>query len=100
MADAIIAVGGRLKCDADGCGYVEPDASRKITADLIGTACPRCGASLLTAEDYVSAMGLAAVIDALNEVIGPVPPDAERVRMSVNPHAGQINILDGTEGQS
>jgi hypothetical protein len=39
-----------LKCDADGCEYIEgvPD----ITAEMIGLPCPTCGANLLTAEDF------------------------------------------------
>jgi hypothetical protein len=39
-----------LQCDADGCDHREniPDYS----AEYIGKPCPKCGASLLTQEDY------------------------------------------------
>ena len=60
---------GRLVCDAPGCGYKENE-DRPLTADLIGTKCPNCGASLLTQEDYILAMRVQAFIEWLNKWFG------------------------------
>jgi hypothetical protein len=39
-----------LKCDAAGCDHVEIVGT--ITEDMIGKPCPKCGANLLTKEDW------------------------------------------------
>lgn len=39
-----------LVCDAEGCDHRQDVDD--ITADMIGTPCPKCGANLLTEQDY------------------------------------------------
>lgn len=39
-----------LKCDAHGCDHVE--TLDRITSDMVGKACPACGANLLTKDDW------------------------------------------------
>lgn len=43
-------MGGVLQCDEDDCDHVEEVEA--ISEDMIGKPCPKCGASLLTQEDY------------------------------------------------
>jgi len=39
-----------LKCDATGCDHLETVES--ITGDMVGKPCPKCGANLLTQNDW------------------------------------------------
>lgn len=83
-----------LQCDAEGCGHVEDVA--EITAGMVGKPCPKCGASLLTAEDWkfyseryrpvVNAMlSLGLVTEAEGEV-----PASDRIRFHY--HNGEMRI--------
>lgn len=92
-----------LKCDAKGCDHVEPRPGL-LEAD-IGMPCPKCGANLLTREDYEFAKPLWAVLDILNgfddqpsvDVAAELPE--HMVRTSVNVHRGKtiIEIERGAE---
>lgn len=44
---------GYLKCDEENCMHQEYHV--RIEEEQIGKPCPRCGASLLTQEDYARA---------------------------------------------
>ncbi|MEH7827631.1 hypothetical protein [Gemmobacter denitrificans] len=82
-----------LKCDADGCDHREDVP--EITADMIGKPCPKCGANLLTEADYREGMRMKHFLEALEKlgIAGSTKPDA--VPVSINPHAGEINIKIG-----
>ncbi len=88
--------GGYLKCDAKGCEHKEAVASFDKT--LIGKPCPKCGASLLTSEDYEEGKRMKAVIDALYALGLARPateddePTKDRLIVSVNPHAESLHI--------
>lgn len=92
--NAIEWAGQSLKCDAEGCDHVE--TVQDITADLIGKPCPKCGANLLTKDDYEAGQTLVGVINAFNEIFGPVdiPDDAvgKALKVSFNPHNGGITV--------
>lgn len=47
----LICVKG-LKCDTEGCGYVDEDVEYSDYKNYINKACPKCGYSLLTEFDY------------------------------------------------
>lgn len=91
---AIEWAGQFLKCDAEGCDHKE--SVSEITADLIGKPCPKCGANLLTKDDFESGQNLVEVINAFNKIFGPVdvPEDAAKdaLKVSLNPHNGGITI--------
>lgn len=77
-----------LKCDAAGCDHEEPAA---ITREHIGKPCPKCGANLLTEEDYLMGAALQAASDFFSREM-PIPADAETQLVSINPHGGEIKI--------
>lgn len=84
-------VGHQLQCDAPACDHVEELA--EITADLIGKPCPRCGANLLTEEDFIAGRAMLATLEAVAEVLPTSKSkNPEYVRMSINPHAGEVNV--------
>lgn len=90
MSDNIIR---QLKCDAPGCGHVEQVA--EMTADLIGKPCPSCGANLLTQEDYEAGQAMLDVLKVFDVLGAFAPPGTVKegvTRVSVNPHAGGMNI--------
>ena len=61
-----------LKCDADGCDHIE--LHPKLTADLVGRLCPKCGADLLTQKDYDDFCGVTRPIVELTRAIGLTAP--------------------------
>lgn len=83
-----------LKCDAEGCEHIEdvPD----ITADMIGRACPLCGASLLTAEDfefYSTVMKPSmAIMTALGLSRPAGPDDTGHQKVRIHGHKRELHI--------
>jgi hypothetical protein len=45
-----LPAGEFLKCDAPGCDHIESHGV--LVAEMIDKPCPKCGANLLTREDY------------------------------------------------
>lgn len=80
-----------LKCDRPGCPHNE---SIELSPKLIGKPCPLCGADLLTAEDYAATVSQLELFAALNIVAKPHAGAklVEGSRISINPHAGVLNI--------
>lgn len=70
---------GRFKCDP--CGY-EPEDKVELSEALIDTPCPKCGANMLTREQYdltlATGEGIRALFEALGVKLGdePVPGGA------------------------
>jgi hypothetical protein len=60
---------GRLHCDA--CGYDLPEKIA-FTRDLIGKPCPKCGANMLTEEDFLKTEKMFRFIDGVNRIFGPL----------------------------
>lgn len=82
----------KLKCDAVGCDHIETVGT--ITAELIGKPCRKCGANLLTEDDFIAGQAWLAVLNAINDTCPPIPDgvSTSRIKMSVNPHAGELNV--------
>lgn len=85
-----------LKCDAVGCDHVEERPG--LLEEDIGRPCPKCGANLLTREDYEAAKPFSDMMRALEEA-GLIPAvslsdaaDEDKLIVTVNHHAGDINI--------
>ena len=82
-----------LKCDAAGCDHVE-DVD-VIVAEMVGKPCPKCGANLLTAEDWntwherfvpvFNAMKVEGLID-------PAAPSGPTVAIRVGFHDGGLSF--------
>jgi hypothetical protein len=82
-----------LVCDARGCDYTEYVGT--VSPEYIGKPCPKCGANLLTQEDYDAAMPTFALLEALR-TLGLAKPVSEArgtgTIISVQHHAGEIRI--------
>lgn len=85
-----------LKCDADGCDHMEHHEA--IGLEMIGKPCPKCGANLLTEQDYLDGCKVEALLKTL-EVLGLcrlLGPDDDlpegRKMIFFNPHNGKLNI--------
>jgi len=82
-----------LQCDTAGCDHVQNVAD--ITEDMIGTPCPKCGASLLTKEDFEASrniFAMAKILEAMGMMADPATADENSVRMSVHHHNGDTTI--------
>lgn len=83
---------GRLHCDT--CGYDQPD-KKSITVDLIGTPCPKCGANMLTEQDFHSAVRMMGVFDWINKWLGWLgteePPESG-LALSIKTHNGKVHF--------
>ena len=80
-----------LKCDAAGCGHMEPVA--KIEKSLVGKPCPKCGANLLTEKDYEAGKLWVHVI-SLGERLGilSLAVSDDDANVFINPHADALKI--------
>lgn len=89
-----------LKCDAVGCDHVEFHEGH-ITLGMIGKECPKCGANLLTEEDYYAGLELEQYLELLDSLglvkllgVNEEIPDGYS-RVGINPHKGKINVTFG-----
>lgn len=82
----------QLICDVPSCGHVQE--IEDLSAKYINMPCPKCGANLLTEEDFEAGMKSLAIVQVLGALGLAVHPDSsdKGTLMSVNPHAGNINI--------
>jgi len=63
---AIEVVGGGLKCDAAGCGFRCEEIRTDEYELFVDTACPLCGANLLTKEDLKAFRKVEAIVAFAN----------------------------------
>ena len=84
--------GIKLKCDAAGCDHVE--SPEEYTAALVGKTCPKCGAVILTQEDYDDSLPTFEFMQALKDtgIFDLRGLDDPGVWLMVNPHKGDLNI--------
>lgn len=95
---------GQLHCDA--CGYDLPEplkAEQVLSGELIGHLCPRCGADMLTREDWEAAVRMFRVFAWINRWFGwlgheEVPADAEPV--GVRLHDGKVIVSRRASGNT
>lgn len=78
---------GRLRCDTPACGYNEA-LDRPIEESMIGCACPRCGAVMLTAQDFAAA-------NAAMQRLAAFAPSAEQEASMVTVGQGHFAARDG-----
>jgi hypothetical protein len=86
-----------LKCDAEGCDHRED--VNQITADMVGKPCPKCGANLLTQEDWdVYDASFRPLMEAMEKAGLSRPAtkadmnDPAAVLLSVNHHDGATRL--------
>mgnify|MGYP003653020939 CR=1 FL=1 len=82
-----------LNCDAAGCGHIEQVG--KITADMVGLACPRCGSDLLTEADWIAWQPYSALLSAASSM--PKTDDGPKVEFRVGLHGATTKIEFGPE---
>ncbi|WP_340265427.1 hypothetical protein [Sphingobium mellinum] len=85
---------GFLQCDAQGCGHREEND--ELREDQIGKPCPKCGASLLTREDYdVYVSRIKPMFDMMKALGLLVDPESgEGQPISVHYHDGATTIRE------
>lgn len=83
-----------LKCDAVGCDHVEFHEGH-ITLGMIGKECPKCGANLLTEEDYYAGLEVGRYLELLESLgivkilgISEEIPEGH-TKVSINPPQGK-----------
>jgi hypothetical protein len=94
--EAILKEGEYLKCDTPSCDYFE---MMPVVVELVGKPCPKCGASLLTQDDYIDYRKMKAGIDATNEVVLAANPKAPMPMTLMATHNGQVRRKN-VEGQT
>lgn len=77
-----------LNCDAQGCDHVEPVG--KITADMVGVPCPKCGANLLTEDDWRNWQPFSSFLSAINGIDGG--EQDQKVSLRVGLHGSKTTI--------
>lgn len=82
-----------LKCDADGCDYVEEIG--RLERDMIGKECPFCGANMLTEEDFQHGLkveGMIALMQALGIATDEAGATKAHFKVEINPRGGELNL--------
>jgi predicted RNA-binding Zn-ribbon protein involved in translation (DUF1610 family) len=83
-----------LKCDAPGCDHVE--SVEAISRDLIGFPCPKCGASLLTADDCMkwlhSVQPGIDTLKALGLIADRAPVDGDLNAVRIHLHGSDLTF--------
>lgn len=59
-----------LKCDKEGCGFVDPVAKFEDYPKLVNTPCPMCGSNLLTEADMKTCFKMWRIADWINKWFG------------------------------
>lgn len=76
-----------LKCDTPTCDHFE---MAPIIIENIGKACPKCGANLLTQEDFITFAGMRAALRAAGDIAIAENPEAPMVLLATNVHGSTI----------
>ena len=87
-------MGGGIKCDNPNCDYINPDVKISEYEDWLNKPCPKCGANLLTEEDYGKVKMLMAIVGMVDEMDIPTDPDEPMVTMSFDTKTNEIEITD------
>lgn len=77
-----------LNCDAQGCDHVE--SVGKITADMVGMPCPKCGANLLTEQDWRNWQPFSSLLPAISGIDGD--EEEQKVNLRVGLHGSKVTI--------
>lgn len=91
-----------LKCDAPGCDHVEDVEA--ISRDLIGKACPKCGADLLTEADCEAWLAMVQpgieLAKALGLFVDRPPTEADQALVRVHLHGNDFSLKTIPVGES
>jgi hypothetical protein len=71
-----------LNCDAEGCDYTDPTVLVTDYPKWVNAPCPKCGANLLTQEDFEAVQVLIQLADAINEL--PIDKSGPIVEGTIN----------------
>lgn len=89
---------GCLHCDACGWTSLEP---RALSPDLIGSPCPRCGASLLSERDYLATVELRRQLALFNKTVtsfvGATPSGVVKRTCTIRIHDGALTVTQSPE---
>lgn len=77
-----------IKCDNPECDFKDDDAKFEDYNKWLNKSCPKCGANLLTQEDFDNTMMLLSMVHCLNEILPPLNNDKEIVTANIE--------MDGT----
>lgn len=73
---------GGLKCDAEGCDWRNNEISFEDLEHWINAPCPKCGANLLTQEDYQNTQNLVEISKFMNSFS---PEELKEISTILNP---------------
>ena len=80
-----------IKCDV--CDYKAEDVKVEDYSEWLNKPCPKCGANLLTQEDFDTTMMLLSMVNHLNEILPPPKQDEEVVTANIEMNGtGSINF--------
>lgn len=90
-----------IKCDADGCDYVDYEVEFD-PEKYLNAPCPKCGAPLLTQEDYETYKTMVGLVDSIADIFEGVEfdEDTKMAHMEIKlngtgvPELGDIEIIE------
>lgn len=82
-----------IKCDK--CDYKDMSVRFEDYKKWLNKPCPKCGANLLTIEDYISTKALIITTNIINKILPKVEDDTEEKHMSIEMNGtGEIKIKE------
>jgi hypothetical protein len=94
--NALLQEGEYLKCDTPSCDHFE---MTPIVIENVGKPCPKCGANILTPNDFIDYHKMKAGINAENQVVFAANPRSPTILMAAHAHGGQVSRKN-VEGQT
>lgn len=81
--EAVTVNSGGLKCDTTGCDWRDPNISLTNFASYVDFPCPKCGASVLTQDDYEAVQMVMTLVHEISAIADALPTD-ELLRITGN----------------
>lgn len=94
MKDALVVDCHGIKCDALGCDYIDPAAVDP--AKFLNVPCPKCGANLLTPEDFDAIRMVKALAALISAELPMAEDDTEHITVAVSnmDGSGDLNFTE------
>lgn len=89
-----------LKCDAPGCDWSDPSITRAQYPDYRNAPCPKCGANVLTDEDWNIVLNMeraAAWISQNGAALGLKPGDGQTVSIDFDDLKAALGAVAASE---
>lgn len=84
-----------IKCDNKACDYSNPDVSADDYINWLNKPCPKCGANLLTLEDFETVTRMIHLVNTMNRLLPEAEEGTEMVGIPIDMDGSGEIIING-----